>query len=205
MATRPEPTGGKPGKPKPKPKPATEKQKFIWAEGQQESGGNYSAVNSSSGALGRWQVMPANLPGWAKQAGLAVITPSEYLADPNYQDKLVWAILGGDYDTYGAAGAAAVWYSGQDDPTATYGNPPVYQYVNDVLALMRQAPSTLAGTGSTPVTRLGPVAQNVFPDVPKPGTENWSSSIVLTSQALSKGTKALTAHAKTVQSLTIRR
>lgn len=40
--------------------------RFLYALGQVESGGNYYARNSSSGAYGKYQIMPANWPGWAK-------------------------------------------------------------------------------------------------------------------------------------------
>ena len=113
---------------------------FLWAEGEQESGNNYSAVNQSSGALGRWQVMPANVAPWTRQAVGRTLTPDQFLNSHTAQDDVAVTILGGYFLTYGAAGAAAMWYSGQPDPTKTYGNPPVYQYVNDVLALMRHAP-----------------------------------------------------------------
>jgi hypothetical protein len=39
--------------------------RFLYALGQVESGGNYYAVNSVSGAYGKYQIMPANWPGWA--------------------------------------------------------------------------------------------------------------------------------------------
>jgi Transglycosylase SLT domain len=145
-----------PGSPNPKPKKPNKKlntlQRFLWAEGQQESGGNYLAVNADSGALGRWQVMPSNLPEWLRESGLPPMSPQEYLHDPKAQIRLATVILGGDYKRYGAAGAAAVWYSGRDDPTATYGDPPVYVYVGDVLSLMYGTKvGTVATTGtSTP-------------------------------------------------------
>ncbi len=129
----------------------TEKQLFIAAEIQQESGGNYDAVNPSSGALGAAQIMPGNLPGWARQCGLPVLTPSEFLRDHAYQDSMIGCVLGGYYDQYGARGAASMWYSGQPDWHATYGNPPVYQYVDDVMALMGDKnlrPFSGGGSGS---------------------------------------------------------
>lgn len=131
--------------------------KFLWAEREQESGGNYKSVNSSSGALGAYQIMPSNLSGWEKQAGVKSENSTEFLNDPSEQDAVASKILGGYYSKYGDAGAASMWYSGQPDPTKTYGNPPVYKYVADVLALEKQAPSsglpgTTAGTvaGGTP-------------------------------------------------------
>jgi hypothetical protein len=119
-----------------------QKAKFLWAERQQESGGNYSSVNSGSGALGAYQIMPSNLPGWLTESGLPQESSTAFLADHNAQDTVAAKILGGYYDKYGDAGAASMWYSGQPDPTKTYGNPPVYQYVADVLKLENSAPST---------------------------------------------------------------
>lgn len=123
---------------------------FLWAERQQESGGNYQSVNSSSGALGAYQVMPSNLASWEHQAGLPSESASQYLQDPTYQDRLAASILGGYYKQYGAAGAASMWYSGQPDPNKTYGNPPVRTYVDDVLALENKAPASLSTTAFDP-------------------------------------------------------
>jgi len=38
---------------------------FMYAMGQVESGGRYDAVNPSSGARGKYQIMPSNWPSWA--------------------------------------------------------------------------------------------------------------------------------------------
>lgn len=122
---------------------------FLWAIGQQESGGNYKSVNSSSGALGKYQVMPANIPSWTKKALGHSVSTTEYLNSPQEQEAVAHTILGGYYAKYGPAGAAAAWYSGQPDPNKTYGNPPVYKYVASVLALMARAPAN-AGAGSSP-------------------------------------------------------
>jgi len=39
--------------------------RFMYAMGQVESGGDYSARNASSGAYGKYQIMPSNWPSWA--------------------------------------------------------------------------------------------------------------------------------------------
>ena len=129
--------------------PSSALARFLWAIREQESGGNYKSVNSSSGALGAYQVMPANLPGWEKSAGVKSENAVEFLNDPSEQDAVAAKILGGYYNKYNDSGAAAMWYSGQPDPTKTYGNPPVYKYVASVLALEKQAPlNGLPGTTS---------------------------------------------------------
>jgi len=121
---------------------------FLAAIRKQESGGNYRAVNSSSGALGAYQVMPANVASWTQRALGHALTPAQYLASDSAQDAVASTILGGYFNKYGAAGAAAMWYSGQPDPTKTYGSPPVYQYVKDVLALIGTSGSV--STSATP-------------------------------------------------------
>lgn len=50
----------------PSPDP-TELRRFLAALRSVESGGRYDAVNSSSGARGAYQIMPANWPGWASR------------------------------------------------------------------------------------------------------------------------------------------
>ena len=147
----------------------SEEQRFIWAVGQQESGGDYLITNSSSGALGRWQVMPANLPGWEADCGMPPAGPEYFLTHPLYQDRMAECKLGRDYRQWGPRGAAAVWYSGQPDWHATYGNPPVYQYVADVIALMGGAP---AGPGFPGQGGGGPVDHQIHPPAP-----SWAPAI----------------------------
>jgi hypothetical protein len=185
---KPIPTGGG----SPPPKKTSEKAKFIWAEGQQESGGRYNAQNGSSGALGRWQVMPANLPGWARQCGLEPISPQAFLNNPAYQDKMINCILGGYYDKYGPRGAAAAWYSGSPNPNATFGNPPVYVYVNDVMALMGKAPANTTVPGGAP---LPPG----FSATPPPGADDWSGHIKRSSAQFGNGATALETHTRRLQ------
>ncbi|HEY6058116.1 MAG TPA: hypothetical protein VIV06_08790 [Candidatus Limnocylindrales bacterium] len=39
--------------------------RFLWALGLVESGGRYDAENSTSGAFGKYQILPSNWPAWA--------------------------------------------------------------------------------------------------------------------------------------------
>lgn len=153
----------------------TEKVVFIEAIGYQESGGHYGVVNSSSGALGKYQVMPANLNPWLRECHLGTSTAYHYLHTPALQDELAMCKLGGNYEKYGVRGAAAVWYSGQPDWQATYGNPPVYQYVNDVLAIMKRISG---GKISLPAP--------VEPTLPRPKEHDWSGHVVTARKGLFK-------------------
>lgn len=88
-----------------------------------ESGGNPSAVNPHSGALGLGQVMPFNVASWSKQALGYSITPSEFLASADLQNKILDHKFA-EYLSYAERKfpgdrksqvmcVAATWYSGQ--------------------------------------------------------------------------------------------
>jgi hypothetical protein len=122
---------------------------FMAAIRQQESGGNYKVVNSI-GALGAYQIMRANLPSWSKKTFGHSISESEFLSHPAEQDAIARHIMAPNFKKYGAAGTAAIWYSGQPDPTKRYGNPPVYKYVQSVLGLIGKSGSVTGGKNVTP-------------------------------------------------------
>lgn len=156
---------------------ASSRDAFIWAISQQESGGNYKAVGpnvNGDHAYGKYQVMGANIPSWTREALGHSLTIQQWLNDPAAQEKTIAHKLGGYYAKYGAAGAAAMWYSGQPDPNKTYGNPPVYKYVKSVLALMARAPGNAgqglpSGGDAAPADNIntGPAAPVSYKEDPK--------------------------------------
>jgi len=160
----------------PKGKKPSERQIFIWAERAQESEGNYQIVNPGSGALGAYQVMPSNLAGWLRQSGLPQMTPYQYLHNPHAQDRLAWVILGGYFVRYGPRGAAAMWYSGQPDWRKTYGDPPVYKYVDEVIAHMKDE--------GFPIN-YGPAPGGGAFNMPPPPAEDWSQTVGQTARRVS--------------------
>src|SRR6478752_4221484 len=84
---------------------------LMWAIGQQESGGNYSVVNSI-GAVGKYQVMKANIPSWSRAALGYSISWQKFRDSPDLQEKIVRYKLNSYYKNYGFRGAASAWYSG---------------------------------------------------------------------------------------------
>jgi hypothetical protein len=87
-------------------------EKFINSIAKQESGGRYEAVNKSSGALGKYQIMPANIASWSKAALGKSITPSQFLKSPQLQEAVARKKLKEYYNRYGAGNAAKAWYGG---------------------------------------------------------------------------------------------
>ncbi|MFF4019998.1 hypothetical protein [Streptomyces sp. NPDC001843] len=125
---------------------------FLWSITQQESGGNYHALGPMVGndrAYGRYQVMGANVGNWTAKYYGKRLTPQQFLSNPQAQDAVVRGVLGGYYKRYGAAGAAAMWYSGQPNPNKSYGNPPVSTYVSSVMTRAQRYSGQSVGGGGT--------------------------------------------------------
>lgn len=84
---------------------------FMAALSGQESGGNWEAENTDTGAYGRWQILPSNWPSWAEEAGLgrnAEQTPENQAAVARFKMQQY-------YDDYGSWDAVAVaWFAGPD-------------------------------------------------------------------------------------------
>lgn len=124
---------------------------FLNAISGQESGGNYKAQNSSSGAMGKYQIMPSNIAGtgrgWDYEALGRDVSVGEFLGSPQIQEAIAQYKLKSYYDKYGPAGAAVAWYAGpgavsgyQKNPSA-YTNPQgaypsIAAYVQQVLGRM---------------------------------------------------------------------
>lgn len=128
---------------------------FFWAISKQESGGNYGAVGvwvKGDRAYGKYQVMGANIPSWTKKYWGKSLTPQQFLSNSKAQEAVARGVLQGYYNKYGAKGAAAMWYSGQSNPNKTYGNPPVYKYVNSVI---NHASGYSGGSSTTTSTSSG--------------------------------------------------
>lgn len=91
-------------------------QKFMNAISKQESGGNYGAINPSSGAMGKYQIMPSNIlgthKGWDWEVLGRDINTADFINSPQIQEQIASAKLQGYYNKYGPAGAAIAWYAG---------------------------------------------------------------------------------------------
>lgn len=129
----------------------------------QESGDSYSIVNKDSGALGRYQVMPANLTARSGDWGTLYlkrrVSPQEFLNSPRIQDQIAMGRFKYYFDKYGARGAAAAWYSGR----ASLHNSTAPQYSNG-----RRYPSIKSYVDSV-VNRAGGVPADGGPKMPGGG------------------------------------
>ena len=125
--------------------------KFMAAISGQESGGNYRARNPTSGAMGKYQIMPGNLggsrSGWDYEALGRDISVNQFMSSPQLQEQIAQYKLRQYYNKYGPAGAAIAWYAGPGaaqkfiasgrtsrNPEGNY--PSVDSYMNSILRRM---------------------------------------------------------------------
>lgn len=79
--------------------------------------GNYSSIGPLTGGdrpYGRYQVMGKNLPTWTKEALGRPLTPEQFLADTDAQDRVFDHHFGKAWTTHGSPeDAASVWFTGR--------------------------------------------------------------------------------------------
>lgn len=149
---------------------------FMEAIRQQESDGNYGAVNASSGAAGAYQF---SFGTWQQALTLAGLANTVYyreaanLAPASVQDAAARALMSQYYAQFGNSwfNVAEAWYGGPGavgNPNigGGPGYPTVGQYANSVIAIY----NGLGGTSSLPATTGIPLP-------PPPFTVQFGSDI----------------------------
>lgn len=95
-----------------------------------------SGLYKGDKAYGKYQVMGKNLPGWLKQAGLANMTPQQFINNPDAQEKVFENQSETAYSKYGNwDDVASVWFSGK--PLAGNKASDGYNTVPEYIAKMR--------------------------------------------------------------------
>jgi hypothetical protein len=115
-----------------------EQVRFMWAMAGQESGWDYYARNASSGAFGKYQIMPFNWPVWAAQ----------YLGDAR-ADQTPWnqetVAYGKIHDLYRWLGSwkrvAYWWLTGRTDRDEKRWSAYARGYVTNIMRLRARAPA----------------------------------------------------------------
>ncbi|EAX47558.1 Lytic transglycosylase, catalytic [Thermosinus carboxydivorans Nor1] len=96
---------------------------LVKAIAEQESGGDYGAVNPDSGARGKFQIMPENWPEWAEEFGLGRDAPMT----PENQEYVATRKIRQLFDKYGnAEDVARAWYAGEGYVDALRRGEPPY-------------------------------------------------------------------------------
>ena len=115
-----------------------EQQRFMWAMAGQESGWDYYARNRSSGAFGKYQIMPFNWPNWA----------GKYLGDrhadqtPYNQEKVASGKIADLYRWLGSWKRVAYWWlTGKTDKKRKRWSSYARGYVDNIMRLRARAPN----------------------------------------------------------------
>lgn len=78
--------------------------------------GDYGAVGPThpklGRALGRYQIMEANIGPWSREVLGREVTPEEFMANPQLQDAIFDGKFGGYVQQFGPEGAAQAWFAG---------------------------------------------------------------------------------------------
>lgn len=143
---------------------------FMAAIRQQESGGNYGAVNASSGDSGAYQFSLGTWQQALTLAGLANTTyyrQAAYLAPASVQDAAARALMTQYYQQFGQdwSNVAEAWYGGpgavgHPNISGGPGYPTVGQYAAQVMAIFYG----LGGTTPVPLSSGIPALQYPFTD-----------------------------------------
>ena len=79
------------------------------------------ATESGDRAHGKYQVMGANIPSWTREALGKSMTPAEFLANPDAQERVFETQFGKSFARYGnVEDAASIWFTGK--PQSRAGN-----------------------------------------------------------------------------------
>jgi hypothetical protein len=124
--------------------------RFMTAIGHVESGGDYYARNSSSGAYGKYQIMPSSWRAWAaRYLGDADAKPT-----PANQETVAAGKFRALYNGLGAWRRVAYWWLTGSSRTSGW-SPFATRYVSRVMAYYNHAPVTASvGSAAAPVSNL---------------------------------------------------
>ena len=107
---------------------------FKHAIGRIESGGNYYARNSSSGAYGKYQIMPSNWPAWARQ----YLGNANARQTPANQEKVASGKMTSLYRWLGSWKRVAYWWLTGSSRTTGWSSY-AKRYVAKVMRYYREA------------------------------------------------------------------
>lgn len=160
-----------------------------------ESGGNYATLGPvtkrGDRALGKYGIMRSNLQAWGRETIGREVTPEEFLASPDIQDKIFNRQFGGLLKANSPQDAASIWLTGRTlanggagarDQLGTSGA----AYADKFMAGLGKmpnftgaAPAMAAGSPKLPSASSGSPPATSAPDfsaiaAPSPQAVNWA-------------------------------
>jgi hypothetical protein len=111
-------------------------ERFMYAVGQVESNGRYEARNTQSGAIGKYQIMPANWRAWAK----LYLGDADALPTPYNQEKVARAKFRALHTWLRSWSVVAHWWlTGSSSRDAATWSDSSTRYVQKVMTIYRQS------------------------------------------------------------------
>jgi len=128
---------------------------FLYALGQVESGGSYTARNEITGAYGKYQILPSNWPGWAR----LYVGSSTAPQTPTNQEKVAHGKVTALYNWLDSWPVVAHWWlTGSSERNSAYWSSYSKTYVQKVIDLMKRVSGGVAGIVSTSSTKTSPTS-----------------------------------------------
>jgi len=116
-------------------------ERFMYALGQVESGGSYTARNSSTGAYGKYQIIPSSWRAWA----LEVLGNAYAPMTPENQDKVAAYKLHQIYHKVGSWPPVAYWWlTGRINTSRSTWSSFARSYVDKIMAIYNGTSSVAA-------------------------------------------------------------
>ena len=135
--------------------------------------GDYEAVGPTHSrlgrALGRYQIMEANIGPWSQAALGREVTPDEFMQNPDIQDAIFNHRFGQYVDRHGPEAAAQAWFAGEGgigqvgrrDSLGTSVGAYTQKFNNAMGGAQPQAPQQAGGMDAT-IVQLAQLAANPY-------------------------------------------
>lgn len=123
---------------------------FLYALGEVESGGRYTARNAITGAYGKYQILPSNWPSWAR----LYVGSSTAPQSPANQEKVAHGKVTALYRWLDSWPVVAHWWlTGSSERNPAFWSRSSRLYVEKVIDLMKTVSGGVAGLASSGTPR----------------------------------------------------
>jgi hypothetical protein len=119
---------------------------FLYALGEVESGGSYTARNATTGAYGKYQILPSNWPTWAR----LYVGSSTAPQTPTNQEKVAHGKVTALYNWLDSWPVVAHWWlTGSSERNPAYWSSYSRTYVQKIISLMKASSGVTTASGGT--------------------------------------------------------
>src|SRR3954468_1457953 len=121
-------------------------ERFLYGLGEVESGGSYTARNATSGAYGKYQILPSNWAAWAK----LYLGSSTAPQTPTNQEIVAHRKVTALYNWLDAWSVVAHWWlTGSSERNSALWSSFSRTYVDRVMTIMKSVTGSVGTTSTT--------------------------------------------------------